>query len=108
MAFFELRQYRIQPGQMQRWVKFFDEVIVPYQVSRGMIVVGSWQGQGEDDDLFVWIRRFESEEDYERIRKNTYETDEWRNDMSPSVGEMMIRDKIVVARLEATPLSILR
>ena len=32
MAFFELRQYRMRPGQQKKWVKFMEEEIIPYQV----------------------------------------------------------------------------
>ena len=57
--FFELRQYRTKPGQREKWVKFMEEEIIPFQVSKGMVILGSFVGQ-EEDDLYVWIRRFES------------------------------------------------
>ena len=60
--FFELRQYRIFPGQRDAWVKYMEEVIMPFQISKGMVVVGSFVAQ-EEDDLYIWIRRFESEEE---------------------------------------------
>ena len=60
--FFELRQYRTQPGQRDAWVKFMEEEIIPFQVAKGMVIVGSFVAQ-EEEDLYVWIRRFESEED---------------------------------------------
>jgi hypothetical protein len=28
--FFELRQYRVKPGQRERWVKFMEEEIIPF------------------------------------------------------------------------------
>ncbi|OUC07436.1 NIPSNAP family containing protein, partial [Litorilinea aerophila] len=86
--FFELRQYRTKPGQRERWVRFMEEVIIPYQVSKGMVVVGSFVGQ-EEEDLYVWIRRFDSEEERERLYKAVYETDYWQNEISPQVGEML-------------------
>jgi hypothetical protein len=60
-VFFELRQYRTKPGQREKWVKFMEEEIIPFQVSKGMVILGSFVGQ-EEDDLYVWIRRFASEE----------------------------------------------
>ena len=42
--FFELRQYRIKKGKMKRWVKFMDEVLIPFQISQGIVVVGSFIG----------------------------------------------------------------
>ncbi len=105
--FFELRQYRTKPGQRERWVRFMEEVIIPYQVSKGMVVVGSFVGQ-EEEDLYVWIRRFDSEEERERLYKAVYETDYWQNEISPQVGEMLDRTKTVVTRIEPTSKSVIR
>ena len=58
--FFELRQYRILPGKRDEWVRFMDEVIIPFQVAKGMTIVGAFVAE-EDPDLYVWIRRFEDE-----------------------------------------------
>jgi hypothetical protein len=33
--FFELRQYRTRPGQREKWVKFMEEEIIPFQVGKG-------------------------------------------------------------------------
>ena len=61
---FELRQYRTRPGQRDNWVKFAEEQIIPFQTEKGMVIVGSWVGEQEQDqDLFVWIRKFDSEAD---------------------------------------------
>jgi hypothetical protein len=105
--FFELRQYRTFPGQRDAWVKFMEEVIIPFQVSKGMVVVGSFVGQ-QEDDLYIWIRRFESEEERERLYKAVYETDTWKNEIAPKVSEMLDRSRIVVTRIAATPKSVIR
>ena len=59
--FFELRQYQIQPRRRDEWVHFMEDTIIPFQVSLGMVIAGSFVGE-KDDDLYVWMRRFESEE----------------------------------------------
>ena len=64
--FFELRQYRTRPGMRKRWVEMMESEIIPFQVSKGMVIVGSFIGE-EEDDLYVWIRRFDSEQDRERL-----------------------------------------
>src|SRR5882762_7885265 len=58
--FFELRQYVIRPGQQKAWVKCMEEEIIPFQTKMGMVILGSFVGE-EDDSVYVWIRRFESE-----------------------------------------------
>lgn len=104
--FFELRQYRTRPGQRDRWVTFMEEVIIPFQVSKGMVILGSFVGQ-EEDDLYVWIRRFESEQERKRLYEAVYESDYWKNDIAPQVPDMLDREAIRVTRLEATPKSVI-
>ena len=104
---FELRQYRVYPGKMEEWVRFMEEVIIPFQVSKGMVICGSFVGE-EEDDLYVWIRRFDSEEDRERLYEAVYESDIWKNEVADEVGTMLDRDKIVVTRLEPTSKSVIR
>ena len=99
---FELRQYRLKPGQRERWVKWMEEKIIPYQVALGVTVLGSFVAE-EDPDLYVWIRRFDSEEERQRLYSEMYESPIWLNDIKPVNDEMIIREKIQVTRLLATP-----
>ena len=50
--FFEVREYRTLPGERENWVNFMEEVIIPFQVSKGMVILGSFVGQ-EEDDLYL-------------------------------------------------------
>jgi hypothetical protein len=105
--FFELREYRTLPGQRERWVKFMEEVIIPFQVAKGMVIVGSFVGQ-EEDDLYIWIRRFASEEEREQLYKAVYEDEHWKTVIAPQIPQMMDRSKMVVRRIEATPKSVIQ
>jgi hypothetical protein len=105
---FELRQYRMRPGQHKNWVKFLEEVIIPFQVSKGMVIVGSFVGEEEGSDLHVWIRRFEDEQERERLYQAVYETDRWQNEILPRVRELIDREKMVITRLVPTPKSVIR
>jgi hypothetical protein len=107
MAFFELRQYRLRPGQRDAWLKFADEEMIPFQSSKGMVICGSFAGE-EDKDLYVWIRRFESEEERERLYEAVYQSDYWKDELASRVGDLIDREQIKVTRLEATPKSLLR
>ena len=107
MAFFELRQYRMRPGQRDAWLKLMEEEIVPFQISKGMVIAGMFTGE-EDKDLFVWLRRFESEEERERLYEAVYQHDTWKNDIGPRVGDLIDREQIKVTRIEATSKSVLR
>lgn len=105
--FFELREYRTLPGQRQNWVNFMEEEIIPFQVSKGMTILASFVGE-EEDDLYIWVRRFESEEQREKLYKVVYESDYWVNEVAPRIPDMMDRSKIVVRRIEATPRSVIQ
>lgn len=105
--FFELRQYRIKKGKMKRWVTFLDEVLIPFQISQGMVVVGSFVGE-EEKDLYVWIRRFESEQERKRLYKRVYESETWKSQIKPMVDQMLDRETMVITRLLATPKSVIQ
>ena len=105
--FFELRQYRMKPGEEANWVNYMEEVIIPFQISKGMVILGSFVGE-EEKDLYVWIRRFESEEQRERLYETVYESDTWKNEIAPKIPDMMDRSQIKVTRLEATPRSVIQ
>jgi len=105
--FFELREYRTLPGQRENWVNFMEEEIIPFQVSKGMVILGSFTGE-EEDDLYIWIRRFESEAQREQLYEAVYQSDRWVNEIGPKVPQMLDRDKIVVRRIEATPRSVIQ
>jgi hypothetical protein len=104
---FELRQYRMRPGKKDAWVKLMEEEVIPFQTQHGMVIVGSWVGEKEDD-LYVWLRRFDSEEERVRLYEAVYQSDHWKNEIGPRVGELIDREKIVVTRLSPTAHSVIR
>lgn len=101
MAFYELRQYKILPGQMDRWIAYMEEIIIPFQVSKGMVVTGSFRHQS-DDSVYIWTRRFENEDQCRELYTSVYESDTWKNDIAPSILEMMDRSAIQVTRIVPT------
>ncbi len=104
MIFYELRQYPIRPGKMTEWLDFMENKIIPFQVSKGMVICGSFQGE-EDETVYIWIRRFESEADRERLYEAVYQSDYWKNEIAPNVGDLIDRDGIQVQRICPTRMS---
>lgn len=104
MAFYELRQYKVKPGKLAEWVKIMEEEIIPFQVSKGMVICGSFRGE-TDESCYVWMRRFESEAQREALYKAVYESDYWKNEMAPRVPDYLIREQNVVQRIVPTPRS---
>ena len=105
--FFELRRYQINEGKRDEFVRLMEEQIIPFQTQQGMSIVGSFVAE-EDDTTYVWIRRFDSEADRERLYEAVYDSEHWQNEIAPQVSSMMDRDTIQVTRLEATPRSIIQ
>ena len=107
MAFYELRQYKVRNGQMENWLKVMQEEIIPFQVAKGMVISGSFQGE-KDESVYVWIRRFENEEKRKELYSAVYESDVWKNEISPRLSSILDREAMVVTRLSPTELSILQ
>ena len=102
--FFEFRHYTCKPGQRDNWVKYMEDVVIPFQASKGMVILGSWRGE-EDETSYYWMRRFESEEERKAQYEAVYQSDTWKNEMGPKVPDMVEREAIKVTRLVATPKS---
>lgn len=105
--FYELRQYPVREGKMDEWIKLFEEEILPFQTSKGMVISGSFRGE-EDPTVWVWLRRFESEAERERLYKEVYESDHWKNVISPKVPDLIDRNGINVQRIVPTQSSELK
>ena len=103
---FELREYRTRPGKREEWVKVMEEEIIPFQMSKGVVVAGSFVG--EEDDLYVLIRLFANYYKKKRIYEAVYESEYWKNEMGPRVPAYIDREKTVVRRLEPTSKSVIR
>jgi len=52
MAFYELRQYKVLPGRMDGWIEIMEKEIIPFQISKGMVITGSFRGE-TDDSVYV-------------------------------------------------------
>ncbi|WP_194917805.1 NIPSNAP family protein [Catenulispora rubra] len=105
--FYEIRRYQIQPGRREEWVRYMEDVIIPFQQSKGMDVTASFIDE-EDADGYVWIRRFEDEAERETLYAAVYESDGWKDDIGPAVNKLLIAEKTAVTRVVPTPASPLR
>jgi hypothetical protein len=48
----ELRMYRVAPGELETFVREWREHVRPLRASMGFDVLGPWVGE---DDRFVWL-----------------------------------------------------
>ena len=57
--FFELRKYYIQKGQKDSWIKYMEKTIMPFQISKGMVITGTFTSKNDKgEELYIWLRRF--------------------------------------------------
>ena len=105
MAFYELRQYKIHSGKMSAWVEFMEKEILPFQIAKGMVVTGSYRGE-EDDSVYVWMRRFESEDQRKNLYEEVYESVHWKEMISPRLPEFLDRSAVQVTRIIPTSKSV--
>ncbi len=103
--FFELRQYGAKAGMRDELVKVMEEDVIPFQISKGMVIVGSFVSL-EDETGFIWIRRFEGDEEKDRLYKAVYESDHWKQVIAPKVGATLDRETIRVTRIAPTSRSV--
>jgi hypothetical protein len=107
MPFYELRQYEVRAGKMAAWLTLMEEEIIPFQVAKGMVIPGSFRGE-TDDSVYVWLRRFESEAEREKLYAAVYEDAHWKTSISPRIGELINRATTRVQRIVPTSRSVLR
>lgn len=64
--FYEIRTEHARAGLGPELALYMDETVIPLHQEMGMTVVGSFTA-ADDEDSFVWIRRFEDAADRERV-----------------------------------------
>ncbi len=105
--YYEIRHYQARPGRRSEWVRYMEDVVIPFQASLGMDVIASFV-DSEREDGYVWMRRFEDEAQSEVLYAAVYQHDRWKNEIGPAVGELLLPEKTVVSRVTPTPASPLR
>ncbi|MFI1770004.1 NIPSNAP family protein [Streptomyces sp. NPDC020800] len=105
--YYEIRRYQAQPGRREEWVHYMEDVVLPFQTSLGMDVTASFVDV-QDEDGYVWIRRFENASHSEALYAAVYDHDRWKNEIGPVVHGLLIPEKTVVTRVAPTSASPLR
>jgi NIPSNAP protein len=105
MAVIEVRIYKIHTGRRDEFVKLCDEVLIPAQREYGLDVLGQFASL-DDDETYVWIRRFDNQEQRERQLEEFYGRPEW-NELAVRAAPM-VKDASHVLAVEPTPGSALQ
>jgi len=92
---------------MDEWIEFMEQEIIPFQVAQGMVIAGSFRGQ-QDENTYIWLRRFEDEEQCKRLYKAVYESETWKSKIAPRIPDLLDRSAVKVTRLTPTSRSVLQ
>lgn len=76
----EIRTYTLHPGKRAEFVAWFEEEVAPAMEAAGMTILGSFESI-EDDDVFVYLRRFADEEERDRLTAAFYTSEAWLSGM---------------------------
>ncbi len=71
----QLRIYKIKPGQMDKWLRFFNQKVVPMHRKFGIPARIGWVNAVDSE--FIWVRDFADGEPVE-AQENRYMTSEER------------------------------
>jgi len=105
--FYEIRRYQTRPGRREEWVRYMEQTVIPFQQAQGMTVTASFVDE-EDPDGYVWIRRFEDEDQRVALYAAAYDHERWQKEIEPAVSELLLLDQSVITRVVPTPASALR
>ena len=101
MAVVEVRIYTVHEGKRDEFVKLYDEVLLPAQQQFGMAVLGQFTAV-DDANTFVWLRRYDSQQERQRKWDEFYGSDLWKNDLGPRANTLL-KDTDHVIVVEPTP-----
>jgi hypothetical protein len=104
--FYEIRRYQTEPGRRDEWVRYMENVVIPYQQSKGMTITASFVDD-EDPDGYVWIRRFDDEDHRAALYAATQNDPQWIDGIFPAVADLLLIDRTIVTRAVPTPTSAL-
>jgi hypothetical protein len=97
----EVRIYTIHEGKREEFVRLYDEVLLPAQREFGLDVLGQFISL-DDEHTFVWLRRFDNQEERQRKWDEFYGSDLWKKELGPRANPLM-KDSSNVIAVEPTP-----
>jgi hypothetical protein len=94
-VFYEIRRETAVPGRGRALARWMTEQVIPLHEAHGMQVVGAY-ADADDEDAFVWIRRFRDDEERARIVERVHQDPRFDETIRPRLGEMMAADAVTV------------
>lgn len=93
--FYEIRRERAVPGRGKELIGWMNEQVIPLHEASGMIVVGAFT-DASDEDSFVWIRKFASDEEREEIVERVHQNPLFESAIRPRLKDLMAGEAVTV------------
>jgi hypothetical protein len=93
---YQLRRYRVKPGQMDRFGDVGRSGVVPLRQQHGFSIVGAWNNSSTGE--FVWIVGYDG--DYEAADK-AYYSSPGRSALDPDPGSFL--DEVELSIVDEVP-----
>jgi len=84
----EIRQYRIRPGQRDRFATFFRDHVLESHVDYGMPLYAQFDDL-DDENVFVFLRGFTDMVDRDRRKNAYYRSPLWLNELQDEAFSMI-------------------
>jgi hypothetical protein len=97
-VFYEIRRETAAPGRGREMTRWMTEQVVPLHEAHGMQVVGTFT-DADDEDVFVWIRRFLDDAERERIVGRVHRDPLFESVIRARLGEMLAGEAVSVRLL---------
>jgi len=91
----EVRVYKIAPGKMDEWERFFHDKLVEPQEKAGMKILNAYRTM-EDENLFVWSRQYSNKKNMPAERAGFYESELWLNTLRPELRAKGLVEKVEI------------
>ncbi len=91
----EVRVYKIAPGKMDEWERFFHDKLVEPQEKAGIKILSAYRTL-EDENLFVWSRQYSSKKNMAAERAGFYESELWLNTLRPELRAKGLVEKVEI------------
>jgi NIPSNAP len=87
-VFYEIRRETAAPGRGRELARRMDEQVIPVHEAAGMVVVGAFTDI-DDEDAFVWIRKFRDAGEREEIVARVHRDPLFASEISPRLEHIL-------------------
>jgi NIPSNAP protein len=94
-VWFEIRRETAQPGRGPELARWMEEQVIPLHQAGGMTVVGAFV-DADDEDAFVWIRRFDDADERQTVVDRVHQDPAFETAVGIPSRELMAGEAVTV------------